>query len=176
VSITLHVIQASDWLACKAIRLRALADAPDAFGSTLALESQRDDAAWQQRLAAASASGRDLPLFAMSAAGPVGLAWAKADVADPGRVDLFQMWVAPECRGQGIGHALLQHAIGWARAREATCLHLGVTCGDTPARRLYARAGFVVAGPPVPLREGSPLLALDMKLFLGQGQSITPGV
>jgi hypothetical protein len=36
---TIRTIHPTEWQAYKAIRLRALADAPDAFGSTLSLEA-----------------------------------------------------------------------------------------------------------------------------------------
>jgi ribosomal protein S18 acetylase RimI-like enzyme len=165
---TIRTIHPTEWQAYKAIRLRALADAPDAFGSTLSLEAQRPDALWQERLTLAAASNQDLPLFAMAGNEPIGLAWAKVDADDPGTVHLFQMWVAPEHRGRGVGRGLLEHAVRWARSRNATYLSLGVTCGDTPAFRLYASAGFVAVGAPEPLREGSPLRAVTMRLSLAR--------
>lgn len=164
--VTVRTIHPSEWRAYKAIRLRALGDAPDAFASTLALEVERPDALWQERLSLAATSNQDLPFFAVSGAEPVALAWAKVDAVNPCNVNLFQMWVAPECRGQGIGGRLLDHASRWARSTGATWLSLGVTCGDTPALRLYSRAGFIAIGRPEPLREGSSLRAQNMRLAL----------
>jgi GNAT superfamily N-acetyltransferase len=163
---TIRTICPSEWQSYKAIRLRALGDAPDAFGSTFALEAPRPDALWQERLSLAATSNQDLPLFAMAADQPIGLAWAKVDADDPGTVHLFQMWVAPEHRGRGVARGLLEHAVQWARSWNATWLSLAVTCGDTPAFRLYARAGFVAFGAPGPLREGSPLQAVNVRLSL----------
>jgi GNAT superfamily N-acetyltransferase len=162
----IRTIRPSEWRQYKAIRLRALGDAPDAFSSTLAREVQRPDALWQERLALADKSDRDLPLFAVAGAEPVALTWARVDAADASNVNLFQMWVAPECRGQGIGDRLLQHASRWARSTGAVWLSLGVTCGNSPAYRLYARAGFVTVGSPEPLREGSLLQLQNMRLAL----------
>lgn len=163
---TVRIVHPAEWQQYKAIRLRALDDAPDAFGSTLALEAQRPDALWQQRLSLAATSGQELPLFALSAAEPVGLAWAKVDAAHPGNVNLFQMWVAPDHRGQGSGRLLLEHVCGWARSRGAMWLSLGVNCSNTPALRLYSRAGFVAVGDPAPLRDASPLQVQNMRLAL----------
>ena len=76
------------------------------------------------------------------------------------------MWVAPESRGSGCGAMLLDAIVAWAREARARSVALGVTRGDTPAWRLYTRAGFEPVGDPVPLRSGSPLLAQPMRLEL----------
>ena len=52
-----------EWAVYKDLRLRALADSPDAFGSTLAKEQNRSDAEWASRLAA-GVNSWDLPLVA----------------------------------------------------------------------------------------------------------------
>jgi ribosomal protein S18 acetylase RimI-like enzyme len=150
------------------MRLRCLADSPDAFGSTLAEEQERSPQAWAARLAAAAVSEHDYPLIAEQDGLPVGLLWAKADAADASVINLFQMWVAPESRGRGIAGALLREAIGWARSRSARVVQLGVTRADTPAVRLYARAGFRDFGTLEPLRPDSPLLSQPMRLELDQ--------
>lgn len=167
--ITVRVIQASEWRLYKSLRLRALADAPDAFGSTWEQESLRADAHWQERLSLAASSGQDLPLFAIIEEAPVGLAWAKVDAAHSDNINLFQMWVAPESRGHGAATQLLELAIQWARDKGAARISLGVTCGDSPALRLYTKVGFIASGAPEPLREGSSLQAQSMHLALRRG-------
>ena len=49
--IEIRAAQLADWRVAKDIRLRALADSPSAFGSTLAREAGFDDAEWQERIA-----------------------------------------------------------------------------------------------------------------------------
>ncbi|MFF3762525.1 GNAT family N-acetyltransferase [Streptomyces sp. NPDC001922] len=49
-------------------------------------------------------------------------------------------------RGRGIGRALLDAACDEARRQGATRITLRVLGHNTPARRLYAAAGFVVEG------------------------------
>jgi GNAT superfamily N-acetyltransferase len=159
---------AREWPAYRDLRLRSLADSPDAFGSTLAEEQARAPEAWAARLSAALASGQDCPFIAEVAGTPAGSLWAKADFVDASVVNLFQMWVAPEFRDRGIAAALLGQAIAWAASRNARIVQLGVTCGDTPAMRLYLRAGFQPVGRPEPLRAGSPLLSQPMRLTLAQ--------
>ena len=163
---TIRRLAAADWPIYRALRLRALADSPDAFAVTLAEQLARPDAAWAGRLALAAAAHDELPLLAEHDGAPAGLAWAKADGADPAVAELFQVWVAPEARGQGIAARLLRTAIDWARERGFRAMTLGVTEGDTPAVRLYLREGFRNAGEPAPLRPGSALLSQTMCLML----------
>ena len=68
-----------EWRTYKDLRLRALADSPDAFGSTLAAEQDRTDAEWSSRLASGAGSGLDLPLVAEVDGEPAGLAWGRID-------------------------------------------------------------------------------------------------
>jgi len=153
-----------EWPAYRGIRLRALADAPDAFGSTLAAEEALALDTWSARLAKSAVSGIDHALVAELDGQAVGLAWAKVDAADAHLVNLFQMWVAPEARGQGVGAALLAEAARWARARGAVALQLGVNRSNAPALHLYARAGFVDTGVHEPMRPGSPHIEQRMRL------------
>lgn len=149
----------------KTLRLRALADAPQAFGSTHAEESQRTDDIWAARLAA-PALGSHLqgwPFAAEVDGQPVGLAWVKMDGA---AAWVYQVWVAPEARGRGVGAALLDAAITWARARKAAEVRLDVTAGDGAAARLYRRMGFVDVGAPVPM-PGRTTFEQAMVLKLG---------
>lgn len=155
-----------EWREYRALRLRALADAPDAFGSTLEVEEGRPDAFWADRLAAASASGRDLPLVAVVGGALVGLAWGRLDSPTPGAAHLYQMWVAPECRGLGVGRALLEEVVAWARGAGARQLDLRVTLGNGAAERLYEGSGFVAVGEPEPLRPGSLLRSRLLRLAL----------
>jgi GNAT superfamily N-acetyltransferase len=150
----------------RGLRLRSLADSPNAFGSTLAQEQDRSEEAWASRLAAASVSGRDYPLVAECDGVACGLLWAKVDANDASLVNLFQVWVAPENRGRGVGAMLLQAAVDWATSLNATALQLGVTCGDTPAKRLYLRAGFQDVGAPTLRHPDSPLLEQNMRLTI----------
>lgn len=162
--ITIRTMTAEDWTHYRDVRLRALADAPDAFGSTLEDERGLPDEHWQKRLAAASVSGRDLPLMAWWGGVPVGLAYAKADASAAGVINLFQMWVDPAHRGRGIALAMLDSVMLWAKSIQATALQLGVASGQGAAMRIYLKAGFTPSGLAEPLRPGSQLLSQPMRL------------
>lgn len=155
-----------EWRAYRDLRLRALGDAPDAFGTTLEAARRHSDAHWAQRGSSGAASEWDLPLVAEDGGALVGMVWATIDPAAPQTAHVIQMWVAPESRGLGCGAMLIDEVVRWSRDAGARTVTLRVTCGDSPAWRLYSRAGFQPAGEPEPIRPGSALLAQPMRLEL----------
>jgi ribosomal protein S18 acetylase RimI-like enzyme len=167
---TIRNFTPDEWPAYRAIRLRALQDAPTAFGSTLAAEEQLAPETWAARLARSATSGIDHALVAEVGGQPVGLAWAKVDADDQTLINLFQMWVAPEARGQGVAGGLLDEAVRWSRARGAVAMHLGVNCANDAALRLYARAGFIDTGLREPMREGSDQIEQRLRLTFAPSQ------
>lgn len=158
----------TDWEIYRALRLAALQESPNAFGSTLAAEQLQPAEQWQDRLTTAQASKVDLALMALVDSAPAGLAWGQADAKDSETVNIFQMWVAPQYRNLGIGKGLLEQIISWARNNNAKTVQLAAVCGDTPAMRLYSSMGFLPTGSPEPLREHSALLSQNMILRLDE--------
>jgi ribosomal protein S18 acetylase RimI-like enzyme len=154
---------ADEWPLYRDLRLRALGDSPDAYGSILALESGLSDAEWAERLAKGVRSARELPLLAECEGEPCGLAWVRLDDDAPDSAHLYQMWVAAGHRRRGVGRALVDAAAEWARELGAKQLDLDVTSNNEAAVRLYEGAGFVVNGERRPLRPGSMLEAQGMR-------------
>ena len=153
-----------EWRAYRELRLRALADSPDAFGTTLEVEQAKPDEYWSERLSSTAASQFELPIIAEAEGKFVGLVWGWIDPSKPDTAHVFQMWVAPEARGKGLGARLLDSVVAWAREARVKSVMLRVTCGDSPARKLYVRAGFAPVGDPEPLRPHSSVLAQPMAL------------
>ncbi len=123
------------------VRLRALADAPDAFASTLARELERTDADWQRwTTSGATFLCEDASGVAM------GVAAARPDFGGAAIVWLQSMWVDPAARGVGVGDTLVQAVLSWAQDSGYPELRLHVRDGNVPAERLYARNGFVAMG------------------------------
>lgn len=164
--LTVRRFAPKEWRLYRDLRLRALRESPDAFGSTHAHEAQRTDDEWASRLTRGVHSSWDLPLVAEVSAEPCGLAWTRINENAPDIAHLYQMWVAPTGRGKGAGRALLDAAITWARLAGAHTLELNVTNGNSKAMRLYERVGFRPIGALEPLRPGSQLLSQSMQLSL----------
>ena len=164
--LTIRPIHPGEWREYRRLRLRALQDAPDSFGSTYEAEATREDEAWAARIQQAYISGNDAALFAEYKSTICGLAWCKIDAHALEVANLYQMWVAPETRGIGAGSELLEAAIVWASQAGANVMRLGVTVADSPAMRLYVRRGFAKVGEVEPLRLGSSISAQAMELKL----------
>ena len=150
----------------RGLRLRALADSPGAFATTFAEAQAREDADWSRQVASGAESPSEIALVAEVDSELVGLAWSRIDTSDSGRAYLYQMWVGPDFRRLGVGRKLLGAVTDWVASVNAHFIVLSVACGDTPATRLYASAGFEPFGVPEPLRPGSKLLVQPMQLDL----------
>lgn len=146
----------------RAIRLRALLDAPDSFGSTCDRETGLPWQAWVERAERSARSEADVTFVAEGEGGWSGMAVGQLEPDDPGRAGLFGMWVAPEARGSGLGLALARAVVDWARARGAREIGLWVVASNAAAIRLYRRAGFVESGRRTGLPRDPAVVEIEM--------------
>ena len=164
---TVRALQAHEWPLYRDLRLAALRDAPDAFGSTLAREEAFPEQEWITRLAAGAASPRDYPMVAEEDSGrAIGLGWVRLEPSDSSTAMLYQVWIHPDARRRRVGMMLLDSAVQWAREAGARTLMLHVALGPESAIAFYHRAGFVERGECSPLRLGSDQLQQPMQLAL----------
>jgi ribosomal protein S18 acetylase RimI-like enzyme len=160
VSVEIRRVTADEWRDYRAIRLAALLDTPDAFGSTYADSVLHPDEWWMERTRLGAESDEQALYMAWDDT-PVGLAGTFFD--DPDWV-VIAMWVDPAHRGEGLGRRLLDAVVDFQRAQGAAECVLGVVDGNDAARALYERYGFVDTGVANPLREGEPLIVRELKL------------
>jgi ribosomal protein S18 acetylase RimI-like enzyme len=160
VAVVVRRLGASEWPLLRAVRLRALADAPDAFGSTFDAEAGRSDEWW-----AASASNLAWFVATAGAGGDdqVGLVAGLPPGEEPDSRSVISMWVAATHRGRGVAVALLDAVERWARADGATALCLRVSDRNARAQRFYARQGFAPTGEREPLHSDPTANALGMR-------------
>lgn len=133
---------ADDWEQWRPVRLAALGDSPDAFGSRLVDWSDAPEDRWRDRLSIPGA----LDLLAVQDGHPVGMASGVPDKDD--RAELISMWVDPVARGRGVADALIAEVVRWAAAAGRRVLTLSVMPDNDRARRTYERLGFVVTDEP----------------------------
>src|SRR5712664_1746930 len=131
-----------EWQVLRDIRLTALQDAPDVFGTTHAEQAAFKEADWRRRI---SRGGTFFAYISeVNGTEPSGLVGVFQET--PGAVELVSLWVRPHARGLGVGEALVTAAIDWAKARSATSVHLWLTETNKHARVLYKRCGFLPTG------------------------------
>ena len=141
-----------DWADFREIRLKALADSPDAFGSTLAREERFEESDWRQRLAG--------PVYVVDDPAPV----AVGGVFDnDGVPHVWGMWTDPGHRRRGHARSILDALIP-----PGTQAQLDVTATNSDARTAYERYGFVATGRLEPLRPGSTLM-IELMVFTRPG-------
>ena len=126
----------------RAFRLFMLDDAPNAFGVSVEEAEVRPLDDWKTDLSGAQAffggfSGDKL----VAAANFLQETARKASH----RGWLLGVYVAPEARGSGLSHALINTVLDHARTKVLQ-VHLGVGSYNTPAIKLYESAGFRITG------------------------------
>ncbi len=160
------------------VRLRALREAPYAFGTRYedALNEPPDD--WTAT-ARASARGNSRAYFLALDQGTSGDGSANRGVRMNGALTavgmvqarrrpptdclLFSMWVAPEVRRLGVGRELVQAVADWGSGWGAQRVVLWVTTVNEGAQRFYERIGFRVLSDGPEAESGRSYDALAME-------------
>lgn len=136
-------------------------------GRWIATEIPFDESARRKRYIAALKQG-DSPFFV-----------AHVDATFAGSLTTWRehemisiaMTVAAEFRGRGVGHALMDAAIAWARTAPVRVLRLEVFPHNTAALALYERSGFVRTAyreAAYPRRSGERWDAIEMELRIAR--------
>lgn len=141
---TVRLLTADDAAAYRTVRLQALEEHPEAFGSSAEDFSVQPLESVAERLA--NQSERFSIFGAFEGSELIGLVGFGRDsgLKVRHRGGIYQMYVTPEQRGRGLGWQLLEYAVNYARRLPGLEeINLAVTVGNDPARRLYERFGFV---------------------------------
>ena len=143
----------------RTLRLRALKDSPDSFGDRLEDISARPAAYWEELTQSVTAPDHHVMFLACAETSVCGSVYGLTDARQAGRGRVGGMWVEPASRGRGVGSALLEAVIAWARSRAFTRLELSAPARSAAALALYRRAGFGAMGERRPM-PGRPHLEL----------------
>jgi GNAT superfamily N-acetyltransferase len=144
-----------EWQTFRVVRLAALKDAPYAFGSTYEAELSRTEERWRSALT-------DRARFVAESAGEV-VGTVGAGASDvTGTAALTALWVAPGARGRGVGEALVNTVLEWAREAGYEQVMLWVVEGNSAAESLYQRTGFRRTGAVQMVRPGDPRIEYEM--------------
>ena len=144
--IELRILSPDDWQLWRSVRLAALTEAPDAFGSRLQDWTDAAENRWRERLAIPGAV--DLVAIETETNAPVGMVTGTPDLQDCGRVKLISLWVDPAARGHGVATTLITAVARWAAREGARSLTLSVMPNNDAARLTYERNGFIASPEP----------------------------
>ena len=164
--VSIRALVDDDWEKYRDIRLRSLKQDPESFGSTYEREANFTAEQWIERLDLKARNSAALPLVAEQDSHAIGLVCGIVHEAGDDAAVIYQMWVAKEYRGQGIGRLLIEEIIRWASELNISTLKLGVITANTAAVRLYESIGFVATGELELLKPGSQLRVQNMSFTL----------
>lgn len=160
-------VRRGDEVAFRSIRLRALTDSPGAFASTREETEAHPAEYWHDRVTSAVAGQESVLFVATDSDEWIGVAGGYV-YEDGGEAVpyLISMWVDPAYRGWGIGQALVERVISWARERGFDHLVLEVEASNRQAIALYTHRGFRPTGDvrPHPTYEGLTEIMMTLSL------------
>lgn len=154
--ITIRRCVADDAAALRAIRLEALADSPEAYGSTFEEASAFTDARWR------ALCERSLYFLAWRGERVVGMSSGGSHDGRPGTRWLYGLYVTPDARGTGAAQQLVDAVEQWARTEGVTSLYLHVTETVARARGFYAKNGFRATGEGIVMSRDPSLRLITM--------------
>jgi GNAT superfamily N-acetyltransferase len=144
-------IHANESLRLRAIRLHALADAPNAFGSTLQEEQALPPEHWTGYAQEAAVSETMAIFVAEEGERWAGMVRGFVHEDYSEIVRLASMWVDLSSRRSGVGSSLVEAVVDWAQGRGARRVQLWVTETNHAARSLYTRTRFMDTAHTKPL-------------------------
>ncbi len=146
-SCNIQLLQGREHERLKALRLRALADAPSAFSTKLSDAVTWPTASWQQQL-------EQMATF-VAVMSPVAKVTPDVGVVrcvlhpEASTASLVSLWVAPEVRRGGVAGRLIGAVVGYARRNNMGRVVLDVVETNAQAIALYRKHGFVPNGERV---------------------------
>jgi ribosomal protein S18 acetylase RimI-like enzyme len=140
-NITIARVTENDFNLCRALRLRALSDSPEAFGGTLknALERSLDE--YKEDAIRWATSEKSTLFLGTFETVPIGMIGAYIEENEK-RSYLCGLWVEPEYRNKGVASRLCSQAISWLVKRSSNFIYLWVANQNQVAVSLYKKLGF----------------------------------
>ena len=122
------------------MRVQALTDSAEAFGSTLEREMARTEEDWRKWIAPG------VTFFVLADGAPRGLVAGVYDAQDRDRRAFDGDVGIPLIRGSGAADSLVTSVKEWAAEVGASEVRLNVVESNARARRCYERGGFRITG------------------------------
>ena len=150
--VEVRAVRGTEAAPLRALRLRALADSPEAFASSLEHEVALPDSHWIE-LAHQSELADHVAIYVAIDGGEwLGMAAGRWFDRERGIAHLWGMWVDPAERRRRVGERLVAGVRVWAAAHGAQFVRLGVATREDDPTPFYEHLGFVRTGETAPMR------------------------
>lgn len=155
------------------LRLRSLADAPLAYGQTLAEAFAEPDAAWAEAARSGARGPRRLWIIAEriepdGRRTPVGIATGRRRM--PETLLIFSVWVDPSVRRRGVMRRLIGATERWAARTGARRTLLWVIAANEEAVAAYCALGFATETGTEDAERGAAFRALALSRPIAPGR------
>lgn len=151
------------------VRLKALKESPEAFGSTYEASLQRDVRSWEEQLWATTSGGDRNTQFAFDDEECIGIAALYREGAAPSG-EVLMMWVDPSYRGSSAATMLVEELLRWAKGSEFAEVNPVVSESNARAIRFYEKLGFQDTGEKVEVDANRDLIGIRMAQEIGKPQ------
>jgi ribosomal protein S18 acetylase RimI-like enzyme len=158
-------LRAPEWQLLRALRLRSLEDAPEAFGQPLTEAAGLSTLEWQRKTLQSSSGDDRSWLVAQRGRDMIGLVHGRR--RSPATLLLFSMWVDPRSRRSGVGRQLIESLEAWAVGWGAQETVLWVLQDNQRALGFYRRLGFEVIETGRDAEAGTNFGALALRRTIG---------
>ena len=135
----------ADAAALRELRLEALQDRPEAFGSDYEKESKDGVADWEKKLTGQPDNAIFVAVAGSALVGMTGIGRNKHTKMKHGGY-IWGVYVQPAWRGKNISGQLIEACVRWSAARSMKFVKLGVVATNPAAINSYIRSGFRVYG------------------------------
>jgi GNAT superfamily N-acetyltransferase len=153
------------------LRLRALTDAPSAFGSSLAEEIAYPVQHWNALAEQSESAAEGVVFVAVAGSSWLGMAGGYVSREDVTLASVWGMWVDPLVRRRGLGRQLLQAVLAWAGSCGVIRIELSVSDRAPGATALYSQLGFTPTGAHGQLRSDPSIEEIAMARTLHTSDS-----
>jgi L-amino acid N-acyltransferase YncA len=167
--ITIRLAETKDWQAIRDVMLEMLADAPHAFGDTLAEAESREMQEWQQLVEHLTNTPYGCAyIVAQDHQGECGFVLGDTRLSrlPPGAVIAARLWVAPRQRERGLGRKLMDAVTRWAKEQSMDQIFVGIKDTNLGVMKFFEHLGYHDTGIRRQLSDDSPrqLILMARKL------------
>jgi GNAT superfamily N-acetyltransferase len=145
------------------VQLRALRDSPESFAETAEEAEERPLSYWEELTRSVTDLDRHVMFLAREGDAVLGSTYGLRDRDNRETARIGGMWVVPSHRRRGIGRALLQAALSWAREQGFKRVGLWAPAASPAALSLYRQAGFKETERRQPLRTNAVLQIVEFE-------------